>query len=312
MNGRLQRVWGVARLVMALGLAWKYGWAWALLPLGLNVVVLALGFVQLPWVNRGEDRPRAVQLLRAWIGEAFASELAFSWRQPWREWAEPDHLPTTARAGVLLVHGFACNRGRWNGWMRRLRAMGIAFIAPTMEPALGSIDAYADQIEAGVRRLQVLTGGLPVICAHSMGGLAVRAWWRRYGAGYEVAPHVITLGTPHAGTRMAKFAPGALNAAQMRLGSPWLAELPGLPEAECLWTPCDQIVNPAGTARMAGARALRVDGVGHMGLMHSATAWAALERALAMSAVSAAPVAAPITASTQALTDSSLSTPRRI
>jgi triacylglycerol lipase len=286
MNGRLQRIWVLIRLAAALGAGWRFGWGWGLLTLALHAAILAGGFVQLRWVNR--PAPTWGQLLRAWAGEVVASELAFSWRQPWREWAEPDHLPAGARRGVLLVHGFSCNRGRWNGWMKRLREQGVAFIAPSLEPAFGSIEAYADEIEAGVRKLKALTGRMPILCAHSMGGLALRAWWRQYGAGHE-APHVITLGSPHQGTRMAALGLG-LNARQMRLGNAWLAALPGLPDVDCFWTPCDQIVNPAEKATLPGARAHRLDGVGHMGLVHADEAWQCLQTALA----------------------SSLSTPRRI
>ncbi|MFG6430872.1 esterase/lipase family protein [Roseateles sp. LYH14W] len=286
MNGWLQRIWGLLRVLVALGVGWRYGWGWGLMTLALHAAVLMLGFVQLRWVNR--PAPGWGQLLRAWSREVVASELAFSWRQPWREWAEPDHLPAGAQTGVLLVHGFACNRGRWNGWMKRLRAQGVAFIAPTLEPAFGSIDAYADEIEAGVRELKAHTGQMPVLCAHSMGGLALRAWWRKHGAAHDV-PRVITLGSPHLGTRMAAFGQGR-NARQMRLRSAWLAELPGMPDMDSFWTPCDQIVNPAEMAILPGSRAHRLDGVGHMGLVHSPEAWACLQTALA----------------------SSLSTPRRI
>lgn len=282
MNGRLQRVWVLLRLAVAVWVGWRFGWGWGVLTLGLHAAILAGGFVQLRWVNR--PPPGWGQLLRAWAREVVASELAFSWRQPWREWAEPDHLPESrqgATQGVLLVHGFSCNRARWNGWMRRLREQGVAFVAPTLEPAFGSIDAYADEIEAGVQKLKAHTGLMPMLCAHSMGGLALRAWWRRYGAGHE-APHVVTLGSPHQGTRMAALGFG-VNTRQMRLGSRWLAELPGLPDVDCFWTPCDQIVNPAERAILAGARAHRLDGVGHMGLVHSPEAWQLVQEALASS-----------------------------
>ena len=280
MNGRLQRIWVLLRLAVALWVGWRFGWAWGVATLGLHAAVLAFAFAQLRWVNR--PAPSWGQLLRAWASEVAASELAFSWRQPWREWDEPDHLPAGATQGVLLVHGFSCNRGRWNGWMRRLRAQGVAFVAPTLEPAFGSIDAYADEIEAGVQKLKGLTGRMPLLCAHSMGGLALRAWWRRHGAGHQEGPRVITLGSPHQGTRMAALGLG-VNAAQMRQGSGWLAQLPGLPDVDCFWTPCDQIVNPAERAVLAGARAHRLDGVGHMGLVHAPEAWQLVQDALASS-----------------------------
>jgi hypothetical protein len=86
----------------------------------------------------------------------------------------------------------------------------------------------------------------------------------------------------------------------MRRGSDWLAALPGLPDVDAFWTPCDQVVNPAETAIQPGSRPHRVDAVGHMGLVHSDEAWACLQQALQASARQTA------------LAGSSLSTPRRI
>jgi triacylglycerol lipase len=289
MNGRLQRAWCLLRLGVAFGVGWHVGWAWGLLTLAAPAAVLALGFLQLRWVNTGPLRPGWGELLRAWAGEVVASERAFAWQQPWREHAWPDHLPDPlhegATQGVLLLHGFACNRGRWNGWLARLRAQGVAVVAPTLEPAFGSIDAYADAVEAAVQRLQAHTGRMPVIVAHSMGGLVARAWWRAH-AGERPAVQVITLGTPHGGTRMARFSPTA-NARQMRRQGAWLGALPGLAELDCCWTRCDQVVNPADTACLPGARHHEVRAVGHMGLVYSPVAWGLLQSALASSRVSA-------------------------
>ena len=65
--------------------------------------------------------------------------LLFGWRQPFRHAACPDWLPAPPAGGapgrgVVLVHGFMCNRGIWNPWMRRLRARGHAHVAVTLEP----------------------------------------------------------------------------------------------------------------------------------------------------------------------------------
>lgn len=293
MNGRLQRVWFVLRLGLALGLGWIFGWPWGIFAWCAQPLLLLPLFAVLRWVNR-KQRPSWRQVLRAWWLEVLASERAFGWEQPWREWAVPDHLPAQAEQGVLLLHGYCCNRGRWNPWMRRLRAQGIAFMAPSLEPAFGSIDAYAEEIEQAVRRLQVLTGRPPLIAAHSMGGLAARAWWRRFGAAHDQAPRLITLGTPHLGTLMAAFSPTP-NAVQMRRASRWIAELPSMPDVDCLWTPCDQIASPAHTAIQDGAREHLLDGVGHMSLVYDPRAWALFQAAIQ------APAGA-----------SSLSTPRRI
>jgi triacylglycerol lipase len=73
-------------------------------------------------IAHGDDpvaRASAAQLLRAWWDEVCTAPLVFCWRQPFRSKRWPDNLPRDAwgRRGVLLVHGFVCNRGVWNPWL---------------------------------------------------------------------------------------------------------------------------------------------------------------------------------------------------
>jgi len=279
MNARLQRTWFLFRIALGLGVGWRFGWGWGAMAFFIYPLLLLPSFAVLRWINLGTDRPGWGALLRAWALEVMATELSFGWRQPWRTQAEPDHLPAGATQGVLLVYGFSCNRAFWNVWMARLRRQpGVAFIAPSLEPAFGSIDAYADALEAGVQRLRALTGRMPLIVGHSMGGVAVRAWWRRFG-GPDV-PAVITLGTPHEGTLLAAFSP-ARNARQMRYRCDWMQALPPLPGLTSVWTPCDQMVMPAPTAVQPGGASHRVDAVGHVGLVNDSRVWAIFQTALA-------------------------------
>lgn len=284
MNARLQRIWFVFRWLVGLGVGWRFGLAWGLAAFFAYPLLLLPSFAALRWINRGPEQPGWAELLRAWVLEVWATELSFGWRQPWRTHAEPDHLPAQADVAVLLVHGFSCNRAFWNRWMARLREQGgVAFIALSLEPAFGSIDAYAEPIEAAVQRLRALTGRMPVIVCHSMGGIAARAWWRRFG-GAE-APHVVTLGSPHSGTLLAAFSP-AYNARQMRWQCEWMRALPPLPLLDCVWTPCDQMVIPAPTAVQPGAASHRIDAVGHVGLVNDPRAWAIFQAVLASSLAS--------------------------
>ncbi|MBV8035327.1 alpha/beta fold hydrolase [Roseateles sp.] len=281
MNARLQRAWFFIRWLIGIAVGWRFGWPWGLAAYFAYPLLLLPSFAVLRWINRGADRPGWGELLQAWGREVMATELSFGWRQPWRTHAEPDLLPAQAEVGVLLVHGFSCNRAFWNPWMARLRRQpGLAFVAPSLEPAFGSIDAYAEPIEQAVQRLRALTGRMPVIVCHSMGGVAVRAWWRKFGGGE--APQVVTLGTPHGGTLLAAFSP-AYNARQMRRQCEWIKALPPLPRVACVWTPCDQMVMPALTAVQPGGTAHRIDAVGHVGLVNDARAWAIFQTALVSS-----------------------------
>jgi triacylglycerol esterase/lipase EstA (alpha/beta hydrolase family) len=104
--------------------------------------------------------------------------------------------------------------------------------------------------------------------AHSMGGLVVRAWLDTRGA-KERPRQVITIGTPHHGTVMARFAFGA-NARQMRQQSEWLRALASrepagrLASFTCYYSACDNIVMPAATATLSGADNRHLDGVAHV------------------------------------------------
>jgi len=239
-----------------------------------SLVWMGLQFALMHRVNRGDAAPRAsaLQLLRACAAEARVAAVVFGWRQPFRANAVPDWLPELrpdAPRGVVLVHGYLCNRGLWNPWMPLLRARGHAFAAVTLEPAFGSIDAYAAQIDAAVRRVAAATGRAPVLVCHSMGGLAARAWLRAVPGADACVHRVITLGTPHGGTWVARWSRTA-NGRQMRLASDWLQALAASEPPQraarftCWYSNCDNIVFPAGTAQLAGADNHFVAGVAHV------------------------------------------------
>jgi triacylglycerol lipase len=253
--------------------AGRPGWALAgaVLILFGHAVFLAIEFILLAWVGRDDaaPRPRVRDLVSAWWGEVLCAPRVFCWRQPFRSHAEPDHLPPAAsgRRGVLLVHGFICNRGFWNPWMKRLRAAGVPFVAVNLEPVFGSIDAYPEILDAAARRLRVCTGLAPLVVAHSMGGLAVRAWLRQHP---EAAHHVVTIGTPHRGTWLARFGL-TRNGHEMRIGGRWLAtlhegEATDAGRYTCYYSHCDNIVFPPSTATLPGADNRHVAATAHVHL----------------------------------------------
>ncbi|HWJ95410.1 MAG TPA: permease, partial [Telluria sp.] len=124
-------------------------------------IVLAIEFAVLAFVGRRDAAPRPTPgaLVRAWLAETWLNAVVFAWRQPFRWNAIPDHLPASAsgRRGVVLVHGFVCNRGLWLPWMAELRGRGIPFVAVNLEPVFGSIDDYAAIIDAAVARVTQAT-----------------------------------------------------------------------------------------------------------------------------------------------------------
>lgn len=282
MLAKLQRGWVLMLMALSMAAGWLASQSgsplWvaafaALAVLNLHAWALACEF---SWLRRidpgpGVPRPTAAALCKAWFGEVITGLRVFGWRQPFRSRAFQDELSgARGRRGVLLLHGFVCNRGLWNPWMRRLRNAGAPYVAINLEPVFGSIDRYVAAIDAAVTRLEEATSMPPVVVAHSMGGLAIRAWLRQCGAQHRVHS-IVTIGTPHAGTWLARLAMTE-NARQMREGSHWLRDL----EADeppstramftCYFGHCDNIVFPAHNATLPGATNLHVPGVAHVHL----------------------------------------------
>ena len=237
---------------------------------------LALQFVLLSFVNHADPAPSPswIDLARAWAAETLTAPQVFCWRQPFRANAVPDQLSQApsapVRRGVVLVHGFFCNRGLWTPWMLALEEAGHPFIAVNLEPVFGSVDEYAEIIEAAVIRLRAATGMAPVLVGHSMGGLAIRAWLRANGSHSRVH-HIITIGTPHSGTWLGRFG-CSTNGRQMRKDSQWVRALAtheltaGTAPFTCWYSNCDNIVFPTSTAMLAGADNRLVQGVAHVRL----------------------------------------------
>ena len=257
------------------------GVALALLPMA---PVLALEFGLLAVWGRDPATPRAsaTQLLRAWVGEVLAAWRVFSRDQALFADAEPDVPGTPGRCGVLLVHGYFCNRGVWRPWLPRLRALGVPCTALTLEPAFGHIDDWVPAIDRAVAALQRSTGRPPLVVAHSMGGLAVRAWLAAQPAAADARVlHVITIATPHQGTWMARFG-HTPNARQMRIGGAWLAALARAEAAHhparhsrftCFYGHADNIVFPATTATLPGADNRHLPAVAHVAMVQHPAVW---------------------------------------
>ena len=171
-----------------------------------------------------------------------------------------------------------CNRGYWTKLSRQLAQEGIVHDAVDLEPINADIDAFVPLVDAAIAQLCARAGSERVIIvAHSMGGLVARAWLRQYGAA-RVA-RIVTIGTPHHGTRLANLAAGT-NARQMSriddAPSGWLAQLAAseTPETRALITSIyshhDNIVVPQASAQLPGARNLAFGGIGHVALASDA------------------------------------------
>ncbi len=211
-----------------------------------------------------------------WLGELAAAWSVFLFWMPLERWCMQRDF-AGARVGetpVLLIHGYINNAGSmWRLW-QALRNRGVDVHTLNLEPVYADIEAYVPLIESRVKAICALTGAdrVTLVC-HSMGGLAARAYLRHcQRTGLDAALcKVVTLGTPHHGTALARFEWSA-NGRQMVPGNPWLERL-GADERGA-W-PCpmvsiysldDNVVVPQRTAHLDGARNVEVAGIGHISL----------------------------------------------
>ncbi|MGB7480135.1 MAG: alpha/beta fold hydrolase [Burkholderiaceae bacterium] len=232
----------------------------------------------LPAAHRLDWRGRQ----RLFWSEFRATLYASSWSMPFRAFRQRAAAAPSGSLPVLLVHGYGCNSGYWVGMSRALAQAGIGHHALDLEPVLGGIDRYVPLLHRTIEALCAASGQPRiVVLAHSMGGLAMRAYLRQHGAA-RIA-RVITLGTPHHGTALANYGIG-VNTREMGWrgcagqGRPsaWLETLAAAesPAARRLFVSIfsqhDNIVSPQTSSLLADARNIELGGIGHVALAFDA------------------------------------------
>jgi triacylglycerol lipase len=225
-------------------------------------------------------RLSVAERIRMVLGEYLSFVFSFLLLFPFeRWWMGDDRLqPLTGPAAedrdcrlpVLLIHGYGCSRGAW-WWLRaHLEAAGWTVATISLEPVYTSIDNYVDPVARRIEAVLAATGAERLILVgHSMGGLVSRAYLQRYGEA-RVA-RLVTLGTPHQGSELARFGFGA-NGRQMRPHSAWLQALASPPAAVdtvAVYSPQDNFVLPPARLELPGAQSRTISGVGHLAMLFS-------------------------------------------
>jgi triacylglycerol esterase/lipase EstA (alpha/beta hydrolase family) len=182
-----------------------------------------------------------------------------------------DPAPASVPVPVLLVHGVLCNAGVWARLARFLRDKHVTGVySLSYGPPLASIDLFAEQLARKIDEVLAVTGARRVIViAHSMGGLVVRAYLRKFGAARLA--RVMSIGAPHHGSMHAWFCPG-VSLAQLRPGNAWLAALNAEPLDRSLrflslWSWHDSMVAPQTSSELPGSVDATLVGVGHNALL---------------------------------------------
>ena len=192
-------------------------------------------------------------------------------------------LPTEAKPPVVLLHGFIDNRSVFVLLRRSLAQHGRQQIESlNYSPLTCDIRAAAELLGRHIEGICERTGSERVdIVGHSLGGLIARYYVQRLGGDTRVRT-LVTLGTPHSGTRVVPLANAHPIVRQMRPGSDLLEELTR-PAPGCrthfvsFWSDLDHLMDPLETACIDHAdlmaQNVRVSGIGHLALpVHPAVA----------------------------------------
>ncbi|MEV5438550.1 alpha/beta fold hydrolase [Streptomyces sp. NPDC052682] len=192
-------------------------------------------------------------------------------------------LPTEAKPPVVLLHGFIDNRSVFVLLRRSLAQHGRHRIESlNYSPLTCDIRVAAELLGRHIEEICDRTGSRRVdVVGHSLGGLIARYYVQRLGGDARVRT-LVTLGTPHSGTRVVPLANAHPIVRQMRPGSEVLEEL-SRPAPGCrthfvsFWSDLDHIMDPLETACIdhpdLEAENIRVTGIGHLALpVHPAVA----------------------------------------
>jgi triacylglycerol lipase len=189
------------------------------------------------------------------------------------------HDVDAAATPILLVHGFIENHAIFTVMERALRRRGFQMLTAYDYGLLtNNIPRAAIRLGETIESLATHSGYERIhVIGHSLGGLITRYYVQRLG-GDSCVHTLVTLGTPHQGTHLARAAPLLPLVRQLAPSSPVIQEL-AEPAPGCrtrfiaFHSDIDPVIVPSGNARLEhpdlNVRNIGVRGVGHLSLPHN-------------------------------------------
>lgn len=265
--------WWAFERIGAGATAWPFLVGWPVVHFAVPLLVVLASFL-VAWLCRAQ-RPPDVRL--SWRGalrlfwNEFRAVAGNAPRMVFYRVLLPEPRPAPSARPILLVHGVLCNAGMWSPFQRWLDQRHVAPVYTlSYGPPLAAIDVFAEQVAVKIDAILAATGAKRVVVVgHSMGGLVMLAYVRKYG-GAKIA-RLITIGTPYAGSMHAWMGFG-MSVAQLRPRNAWLCDLrrarvDALPPVVSLWSWHDSMVTPQTSSRIDFGDNVVVAGVGHNALL---------------------------------------------
>lgn len=241
------------------------------------------GYVALSYVTAFAAQPRA--WLRPSIWRAALVEMLVAWAVVplWPLWwvlgavyqagVEGEGEARGPRNPIVLLHGFGMNRTQWFWLARRLRARGHGPIYGMNYFSLQSVHRSAKHLGRFVDHVMGREQATAVdIVAHSLGGIVARYYLERLSGARKVR-RLVTIGTPHRGTRIGHAGFVIPSARDLMTGSPLLTDLGPVragAEYTSIWSRADAVVQPPESASIAPAGTDEVfEDLGHLSMVVS-------------------------------------------
>ena len=180
------------------------------------------------------------------------------------------------RTPIIFVHGLYHNHTAWYFYLRWFRRWGWSHMkAIKLGGKFRSINEFARILADEVEKVMAETQSEQVdLVGQSMGGLVIRSYLAEYSGRAKIR-RVVTLGSPHGGTKMAVFGLGQA-AKEMVPGSAFLESLNQgvqIPEGGrfyAIYTIVDNMVLPNESTKLTwdGVKNLETRIVNHVGLAY--------------------------------------------
>jgi triacylglycerol lipase len=188
----------------------------------------------------------------------------------------PDPSDTTSSPPVILIHGLYHNASAWifyRWWLRRAGYQRVYLfnynsLRSTFWEISGQLDKWI------VETARSFPGESVLMVGHSLGGLLAKVYAGRKDGGQGPAVRaVVTLGSPHKGSRMTVFGIGRL-AKSLAFSSTLIKELEEIripSEVDCtaIYSPVDNMVLPAESLKgPPGWNDVRTEPICHVSMLY--------------------------------------------
>ncbi|MCL4478609.1 MAG: alpha/beta fold hydrolase [Deltaproteobacteria bacterium] len=175
---------------------------------------------------------------------------------------------------IILVHGYTMNRACFLLIHIRLFMDGFRVFTVNLYPPFKRIESLSELLADKVDEIAEKTGEREVyIIGHSMGGLVAR-YYSSSPRGMSRVKKIITIATPHNGTRTAALGIG-MNANEMKPGAAFLETLQTRHHAPlyAIWSIFDNMVVPPQTGYLKDYPNSSVQFKGHITMLYSSAVY---------------------------------------